>query len=132
MTGGSFTQANIPFVLDDVAAQCDGNKGSFVLTKDGLKVTTAIGNVDSKDVDVSVNGQALSPYCPSVDAWLPEYDGFSNEFRVWAQSNDNVNYLTIYNSPASGEKIAIIARHLSASKQKRLYPIRATTIALGD
>jgi hypothetical protein len=89
-------------------------------------MTTISTVVDSKDVQVSLNGFLLAPYVTTYSwPWIVEYDSFKG-FRV---SGSN---LIIYNAPGIGDQATVIIASTSASKQYRRYPFSATTIALGD
>ena len=112
-----------PIVINDISSQFDGYKSVFNLMTDQTPVTTI---VDSKDIDVNVNGLRLVPYVDTVTLpWLVEFDQ-QGDYRV---SN---NQIIIYNSPAVADRALIILRQVSKARQKRKYPYSANTISLGD
>jgi hypothetical protein len=112
-----------PIVVNDISSQFDGTKANFTLQVDMTTISTV---VDSKDVQVSLNGFLLAPYVTTYSwPWIVEYDSFKG-FRV---SGSN---LIIYNAPGIGDQATVIIASTSASKQYRRYPFSATTIALGD
>jgi hypothetical protein len=81
--------------------------------------------VDSKDLEVVVNGQRLAPYVTTYTfPWINPYDSFKG-FKV---SSGN---LIIYNAPSTGDSSFLKLTQISTSKQTRRYPFSATTIALG-
>ena len=84
--------------------------------------------VDSKDLQVTVNGQTLVPYVSNgVGPWIPAYDNAgSNSFRVRG------NQLIIYNAPDVRSQVTIILQKTASSAQVNRYPFKPTTIALGD
>ena len=112
-----------PVVLNDISAQFDGVKTVFPLMQDQTSINTI---VDSKDLEVVLNGMRLAPYVDTLPyPWLTPYDSFKG-FRV---SSGN---LIIYNAPAIGDSISLILRSASISRQKKKYPYSAATIAFGD
>lgn len=114
---------NDPIVLNDISSYFDNSTMVFPLKTNQTDFTTI---VDSKDVDVVINGLKLSPYINSISyPWITPYDAF-NGFRV-VSSN-----LIIYSAPAAGSTASIIYRNFSSAKQTRRYPFSATTITLGD
>ena len=112
-----------PIVINDISTQFDGVKTVFTLRQDQDSINTI---VDSKDLEVVINGARLTPYVKQQTyPWLMDYDSFRG-FRV---SGSN---LIIFNAPAIGDSAAVIVRSMSASVQTRKYPYSATTIAFGD
>ena len=112
-----------PVVLNDISTQFDGVKTVFALMQDQTSINTI---VDSKDLEVVLNGMRLAPYVDTLPyPWLTPYDSFKG-FRV---SSGN---LIIYNAPAIGDSVSLILRSASTARQKKKYPYSATTIALGD
>ncbi len=118
--------------LDDISNSCDSATSVFNLTVNQVALNTII---DSKDLDVFVNGLKLSPYITRLTyPWLTPYDSFSG-YRVNNLPNDagaTVGKLIIYKAPAIGSTVSLIQRSSSATKQTQQYPFNATTIALGD
>lgn len=122
--GGS---SYLPIVLDDISPQFDGAKTVFDLTLDLTPVSSVINNsvVDSKDLDVSVNGSVIAPYVKQVHfPWILDYDSFKG-FRV---SGDKIIF---YNSPRPGTQCTLTLRNTSSTIQTRRYPFTAGSIALG-
>ncbi len=113
---------SVPIVLNDISNQFDGYKTVFPLKQD----QTAINNiVDSKDLEVVINGQRLAPYVDSITyPWITPYDSFSG-FRVVAGN------VIIYNAPFIGDRATLIYRPASIARQKIKYPYSAATIAFG-
>lgn len=125
VTYGPITGAAGATLLSDISSQFDDNKCVFYLKQDqNLLSTTYI--VDSKDLEVTVDGLRLEPYTSqNAFAFMPAYDSYKG-FRV------RENRLTIYNAPGTGSKATVIVRKTSSTKQVRRYPFSATTIGLGD
>jgi hypothetical protein len=122
---GTIRSSNIidPIVLNDISTQFDGVTTVFALKQDQTSINTI---VDSKDLEVVINGMRLTPYVKTLTyPWLTPYDAFRG-FRV---SGSN---LIIYNAPAIGDGASVIVRSISSSVQTRKYPYSATTIAFGD
>jgi hypothetical protein len=111
-----------PVIINDISSQFDGYKSVFNLRTDQTPVTSI---VDSKDIDVTVNGLRLIPYVDTVTfPWMLPFDQ-QGDYRV------RNNQIIIYNSPAVGDRGSIILRQVSAARQKRKYPYSANTISLG-
>lgn len=82
--------------------------------------------VDSKDVEVILNGQYLDPYVTELRyPWITEWDA-NGGFKV---SGSN---LILYNAPVSGDKATVKVIGISQSVQTRRYPFSSATIALGE
>ena len=112
-----------PIVVNDISTQFDSVNTVFALNQNQTSINTI---VDSKDLEVVINGARLTPYVKQQTyPWLVDYDSFRG-FRV---SGSN---LIIYNAPAIGDSAAVIVRSISAAVQTRKYPYSATTIAFGD
>jgi hypothetical protein len=114
-------------VLNDISNQCDGYKCVFDL-KQGQTALSSTYLVDSKDLQVTVDGRALAPY---VDIqpwpWISTYDtNGSSGFRV------RENRLIIYNAPDFGSQVSVIMAKTAATRQKFRYPFSPATVALGD
>jgi hypothetical protein len=125
----TLTAANspIPVILDDISSQFDGAKTVFDLTVDLQDVSAVINNsiVDSKDLDVSVNGSVVAPYVTQVHfPWILDYDSFRG-FRVKGSK------IIFFQSPRPGTQCTIILRNISSAIQQRRYPFTAGGIALG-
>ena len=120
---GSIFQSALPLIFNDISSQFDGRKTVFQLRINQDSINTV---VDSKDLDVSLNGQILSPYVKEQRfPWMAEYDSV-NGYKV---SGAN---LIIYNAPSQGDRCVIVYRNASQTAQVRKYPYSASTIALGD
>lgn len=121
-TGGLFN-SSIPIVLNDISSQFDGSKSVFSLLLDQTSINTI---VDSKDVQVILNGQILAPYVQDLEyPWLTPYDSFKG-YRI------KDGKIIIYNAPNYGDQCVMIVRSTSQSVQTRRYPYSAATIAFGD
>jgi len=119
---------NIVRVLDDISPQFDGDKTVFNLTLDTANISTVINTlvIDSKDLDVAVNGLVLSPYViQRTWPWITPYDAFRG-FRVTGDK------ITFYSAPQPGATCTITIRNASTSQQERRYPFTTSSIALGD
>jgi hypothetical protein len=124
VTIGTLYRGNLPIVCNDVSTQFDGVKAVFPLKQDQTSINTV---VDSRDVQVTLNGQILAPYVKELTyPWIVEYDSYKG-FRV--SNNGN---LIIYNAPTVGDQAVVMITSTSQSIQTRRYPFSATTIALGD
>jgi hypothetical protein len=118
---------NIPLVLSDITSQFDNLKCVFNLTVDQANVTSI---VDSKNLEVVVNGARLSPYVKQITyPWILNYDSYKG-FRV--VSSNTSSSLIIYNAPAPGDQSTVTIINNSLVAQTRKYPYSAATIALGD
>ena len=121
-TGGLFN-SNVPLVLNDISTQFDGRKTVFQLKVNQTSINTI---VDSKDVQVIINGQILAPYVNELEyPWIGTYDSFKG-YRIVSGN------ITIYNAPNYGDQCVMIVRSTSQSVQTHRYPFAATTIILGD
>ena len=114
-------------VLADISPLCDGTRAVFDLKNDQTLLSSTY-IVDSKDVEVVVDGRQLRPYVnQGVGPWIPAYDNQgSRSFRVRG------NQLIIYNAPDVGSSVSVIVRKTSSTAQTNRYPFSPTTIALGD
>jgi hypothetical protein len=123
VTISTLYRGNLPIVCNDISTQFDGVKAVFTLRQDQTSINTV---VDSKDVQVTLNGQILAPYVTELRyPWMSVYDSYTG-FRV------NGSNLIIYNSPGVGDVAVVMITSTSQSKQYRRYPYSATSIALGD
>lgn len=127
VTYGPISGAAGRTVLADVSPLCDGVRAVFDLKNDQTLLSSTY-IVDSKDVQVQVNGQTLTPYVSNgVGPWIPAYDNQgTRSFRVRG------NQLIIYNAPDVGSQVAITVQKTAATAQTNRYPFQPTTIALGD
>lgn len=125
-----------PIVLNDISNQCNGATTVFNLMQDQTNINTL---VDSKDLEVVVNGIRLAPYVKKdASPWLTPYGSF-NGFRVITIPDPNdltalttLGQVIIYKAPYIGASVLLIATPLSSARQIQKYPFTATTIALGD
>jgi len=118
---------NIPLVLSDIGNQFDNLKCVFNLTVDQANVTSI---VDSKNLEVIVNGARLSPYVKQITyPWILDYDSYRG-FRV--VSSNTSSSLIIYNAPALNDQATVTIINNSLVAQTQKYPYSAATIALGD
>ena len=116
------------YVLDDISYQFDGDKTVFDLTLDTANISTVINTtiVDSKDIDVAINGSVLMPYVQQLTwPWITPYDAYKG-YRV---VDDKILF---YTAPSSGFQCSIILSNTSKSAQQRRYPFTPSSIALGD
>lgn len=119
----SVSSPSIPIIVDDISNYFDGATSVFSLTANQQALNTI---VDSKDLEVFINGLKISPYVDTKTyPWITPYDSFTG-FRV------SSNRLIIYKAPAIGSSVSLTARNISQSRQTKQYPYSATTIALGD
>ncbi len=122
INGGIFAN-NLPLVFNDISTQFDGRQTVFQLRINQDSINTV---VDSKDLDVSINGQILPPYVTELRyPWMSDFDSAPG-YRV---SGGNI---IIYNAPNPGDRCVIIYRNTSQTVQTRRYPYSASSIALGD
>ena len=125
VTYGPITGQAGATLLDDVSGRTDSINAVFTLKLNSVALSNTY-IVDSKDLQVTVNGERLEPYTDDGDfMFMPAYDACKG-FRV------RQNRLIIYNAPEVGSKISIIVQKTSSTKQIRRYPFSATNIGLGD
>jgi 6-phosphogluconolactonase (cycloisomerase 2 family) len=118
---------NLPSVLNDISNEFDNLKCVFNLKLDQANVTSI---VDSKNLEVFVNGYRLSPYVKQLTyPWLATYDSYKGYRAV---STNTKTDLIIYNAPAPGDQAMVSIINNSSAPQTRKYPYSAATIALGD
>lgn len=112
-----------PIVINDISSYFTGSTNKFTMNQD---YNILSGVIDSKDVDVVINGQYLQPYVAEIRfPWITPYDAYRG-FRV------NGANLIIYNAPQVGDVAVVKIVGTSQTAQKRRYPFSASTIALGD
>lgn len=125
VTYGPITGAAGTTFLSDISSQFDADRCVFDL-KQGQNLLSTSYIVDSKDVEVYINGSRLEAYTTqNAFAFLPVYDSYKG-FRV------RENRLIIYNAPDINSKASLVLRKTSTAKTVRRYPFSATTIGLGD
>lgn len=114
---------NVPTIFDDISNYFDGDRTVFPLTVNQVSINTI---VDSKDIQVVLNGQILVPYVKEQRwPWIAEFDS-GKGYRV---SGGN---LIIYNAPDTGDIAVITLVNTSRTQQVKTYPYSANGIALGD
>ena len=117
----------IPSVLNDITNQFDNSRCLFQLRVDQSNVTSIM---DSKNLEVVVDGNRLSPYVKEIRyPWFTPYDSFKG-YRV--VSTNTSSQLVIYNAPEQGQQAIVTLINNSSSPQTKKYPYSAATIALGD
>jgi hypothetical protein len=117
----------LPLVVSDISPQFDGQKTVFTILNDQSPVANI---VDSKNVEVIVNGMRLAPYVKqNTWPWITTYDSHKG-FRI--VSSNVSSTVTVYNAPAPGDQAVITIINSSPTPQTRKYPYSAATIALGD
>jgi hypothetical protein len=135
--GGLTTSTGIQIgpgvILNDISNQFDGAKAVFPLRLEQDSISTL---VDSKDIEVALNGQVLKPHVTEYRyPWITEYESYKG-FRVISAgssvSTATTNYVEIFNVPAPGDDATITVKGISAVKQFRRYPYSAASIAFGD
>ena len=117
----------LPLVVSDISPQFDGRKTVFTILNDQSPVANI---VDSKNVEVVVNGMRLAPYVKqNTWPWITTYDSHKG-FRIISSNVSST--VTVYNAPAPGDQAVITIINSSPTPQTRKYPYSAATIALGD
>ena len=115
-----------PELLDDVSGLTDSVNAVFTMRISGVPVINTY-IIDSKDLQVTVDGKRLQPYIEDKDfIFMPLAYGAYKGFRV------RQNRVIIYNAPEIGSQISLVAQNISTTKQIRRYPFSATNIGLGD
>ena len=123
------SSTTLPLILNDISSQFTGSQSVFTLFTDQTNITSS-DVVDSRNMEVIVNGLRLAPYIKqNTYPWLTPYDSFIG-FRV--VSDANTANLIIYNSPAPTDQAIVTIINKATNVQTRKYPYSATTIALGD
>lgn len=130
VSGNLYTN-NLNTVLNDISNQFDNVTAVFALRNQQANVTNI---VNSRDIQVVVGGQTLSPYVaqtnwPFVGPFFTPYDSYRG-FRV--KSDSVSSNVIIYNSPAIGDQATITIINNSTTVQTRRYPYSPETIAFGD
>lgn len=123
ITVSGLYRGNLPILVNDVSGQFNGLDCVFPL----MVGQDYINNVtDSKDVQVSVNGQILRPYVAEFTwPYFVEYDSRKG-YRVVGAN------IILYSAPDAGDTATITVVSTSANAQTRRYPFSPSTIALGD
>jgi hypothetical protein len=119
----SITGVKPPYVFDDISNYFDGDRNVFPLAVNQVSINTI---VDSKDIQVVLNGQLLTSYVSEQRwPWQADFDS-AKGYRV---SGGN---LIIYSTPDPGDTAVVILVNTSQNVQIRTYPYSANTVALGD
>ena len=116
------------YALDDISPQFDGTKTVFDLTVDLANISTVINSsiVDSKDLDVAINGMMRTPYVTQLTwPWITPYDAFKG-YRIVGDK------IIFYSAPSPGSLCTMTLRNTSLTAQTRRYPYTTSSIALGD
>jgi hypothetical protein len=120
---GNLYRTGVPLVLNDIGTHFDGMTCDFALRNEQDAVTSI---VDSKDLEVIVNGRRLKPYIKELRyPWMTPYDSYDG-YRVRSDT------LTIYNPPDIGSSGLVTIVNTSTAETTKRYPYSATTIGLGD
>ena len=129
--GNDWPTAQITFteIFDDISTLFDGDKNVFPLTINQSNVSLVINNIliDSKDVDVSLDGVSSRPYVKKLPyPWITDYDSH-NGYRI---VNDSIIF---YTAPNPGTQCTMVLRNTSTiTASQRQYPYTASIVALGD
>lgn len=117
-------------MVDSVSQQFDGIRSVFDLRVDQQYINSI---VDSKDAEVVLNGEYLTPYVDELRwPWFTPYDSHRGFRIVNGITTSSSVQLIIYNAPYIGDSASVIIRTQSTARKKRKYPFSAATIALGD
>jgi hypothetical protein len=116
--------ADLPLVLNDVSYQTDGVKAVFQLK---TNQTLYSGVVDSKNLEVIVDGNRLSPFVRQIT-----FPWFVNYYMSWPGYRVSGSNVIIYNAPDKGSRVSLTVVNKSATQQTQRYPFLPTTIVLGD
>ena len=117
-----------PIMLNELSNQADGLRSVFPLLIDQTAVT---GLIDSKDLQVMVNGQYLAPYVREKGLpWINTVNAYRG-FRV-VTTGTSQNWVVLYNAPDIGSQVVVSQVNISTTTQVRSYPYSASAIALGE
>jgi len=126
---GFASTAQAPVLLNSITNSFTGVRTVFPLR---LEQTTVTSIVDSRDLEVVVNGLRLIPYVTTYTwPWISIIAPI-NQYRVTDNISNLGGNLIIYKAPAVGSICSLTWRNTSTTKQTRRYPFSATTVALGD
>lgn len=116
-------------VLDDISYQLNSKDHIFTLRANG-SVLSGTEYTDNKDLEVVLNGLALTPFITHANRlwpWMSEFDaGRSNSFRMRGAR------IIFYNQPRLRNTVFIKINTKSASRQVTKYPLQPINIAFGD
>ena len=113
----------LPAICDDISGSFNSSTQIFPLSVDEVSINTV---TDSRQVQVSINGQILRPYIAERTLpWSVEYD-INGDYRV---TNGN---LIIYNPPELGDRAMVTIVTLGTYVQRRTASYSVNPIAFGD
>ena len=113
----------LPAVCDDISNYFNSRSQIFPLMLDEVSINTV---TDSRQVQVSINGQILRPYIAERTLpWSVEYD-INRDYRV---TNGNI---IIYNPPDLGDRAMVTIVTLGTYVQRKAAAFSFNLIALGD
>ncbi|CAB4221255.1 hypothetical protein UFOVP1636_214 [uncultured Caudovirales phage] len=113
----------LPAVCDDISNYFNSRSQIFPLMLDEVSINTV---TDSRQVQVSINGQILRPYIAERTLpWSVEYD-INGDYRV---TNGNI---IIYNPPDLGDRAMVTIVTLGTYVQRKAAAFSFNLIALGD
>ena len=105
----------LPAVCDDISNYFNSRSQIFPLMLDEVSINTV---TDSRQVQVSINGQILRPYIAERTLpWSVEYD---------------INNIIIYNPPDLGDRAMVTIVTLGTYVQRKAAAFSFNLIALGD
>jgi hypothetical protein len=114
----------LPAICDSISSQFNGSNQIFPLSLDGVTINTI---TDSRQVQISVNGQLLRPYTIDRELpWMTEYD-ISGDYRITSDGN-----IIIYNPPDLGDQASVVLVTYGTYVQRRLNSYTPTMIAFGE
>ena len=113
----------LPAVCDDISNYFNSRSQIFPLMLDEVSINTV---TDSRQVQVSINGQILRPYIAERTLpWSVEYD-INGDYRV---TNGNI---IIYNPPDLGDRAMVTIVTLGTYVHRKAAAFSFNLIALGD
>ena len=114
----------LPAVCDDISNYFNSRSQIFPLMLDEVSINTV---TDSRQVQVSINGQILRPYIAERTLpWSVEYD-INGDYRVTTDGN-----LIIYNPPELGDRAMVTVVTIGTYVQRRTASYSVNLIAFGD
>ena len=114
----------LPAVCDDISVYFNSSTQIFPLSVDEVSINTV---TDSRQVQVSINGQILRPYIAERTLpWSVEYD-INGDYRVTTDGN-----LIIYNPPELGDRAMVTVVTIGTYVQRRTASYSVNLIAFGD
>ena len=123
ITTTAINRDQLPIIANDISGQFDGDRNVFGIMLDQSYITKPL---DSRDLQVVINGQVLEPYV--TENRLP----WSSEV-VWGRGfKVTDSNITIFNAPVGGDTATITVINTNTTAQIRRYPFSAITIGTGD